>query len=297
MTGGGRRRGEGAGRDTAAGERVRLVPDERGGVSVLVDGAPQSHVHPGDPHLLVFEYVAHLALVLRTVTPPPPAPLAVTHVGGAAMTLARWVEAVRPGSPQVVLEPDAALTELVRRELPLPRRHRIRVRPVDGAGGTAALRAASADAVVVDAFAGGRVPAELVTGEYLTDVARVLRPGGTLLMNLTDEPGLRWVSRVLATLAAVRGDRDGTSYGEPVLVATGEVLKGRRFGNVVLAATRAGGAPLDVAALAREVAREALPTGLRRGPDVTRMARSARPLTAADPEPSPTPPGDAWRRT
>ena len=297
MTGGGRRRDRRTGPEGPGEDRLRLVPDERGGVTVLVDGTPQSHVHLGDPRLLVFEYVAHLALVLRTLAPPAPAPLAVTHVGGAAMTLARWVEAVRPGSPQVVLEPDVELTDLVRRELPLPRRHRIRVRPVDGASGTAALRDASADAVVVDAFAGGRVPAELVTREYLADVARVLRPGGVLLMNLTDEPGLRWVARVLATLAEVDDGGDGgTAYGAPVLVATGEVLKGRRFGNVVLAA-RTGRASLDDAALAREVAREALPTGLRRGADVTRMARSGRPLTAADPQPSPAPPGDAWRRT
>ncbi|MHB8185414.1 MAG: hypothetical protein ACYDDU_04875 [Dermatophilaceae bacterium] len=37
------------------------------------------------------------------------------------------VNAERPGSPQIVLEPDVELTELVRRELPLPRQHRIRV--------------------------------------------------------------------------------------------------------------------------------------------------------------------------
>ncbi len=213
--------------------------DERGGTTVLVDGAPQSYVDPADPELLAFEYVAHLALVLRTLAPPPPAPLAVTHVGGAAMTLARWVERVRPGSPQVVLEPDAALTELVRRELPLPRRHRIRVRPVDGVTGTTALRDASADAVVVDAFDGGRVPAGLATREYLVDVARVLRPGGLLLMNLVDEPGLRWVARVVASVADAGGGA-GASYGEPVLLATAEVLKGRRFGNVVLVAVGRG---------------------------------------------------------
>ncbi|MHB1474602.1 MAG: hypothetical protein ACYCV4_13465 [Dermatophilaceae bacterium] len=37
------------------------------------------------------------------------------------------VNAERPGSPQIVLEPNVELTELVRRELPLPRQHRIRV--------------------------------------------------------------------------------------------------------------------------------------------------------------------------
>ena len=41
----------------------------------------------------------------------PAGPVAVSHVGGAAMTLPRYVAHTRPGSPQIVLEPDAALTE------------------------------------------------------------------------------------------------------------------------------------------------------------------------------------------
>ncbi len=116
--------------------RCELVRDDRGGVTVILDGSPQSHVQLDDPGLLAFEYVQHLGLVLDTL---PPGPLAVTHVGGAGLTLARYVNHVRPGSPQIVLEPDAALTELVRRELPLPRQHRIRVRPVDGLQGWLSL--------------------------------------------------------------------------------------------------------------------------------------------------------------
>ena len=267
--------------------RIELVGDDHGGVTVVLDGSPQSHVQVDDPGLLVFEYVAHLALVVDTVTPAAPAPLAVTHVGGAAMTLARWVEHTRPGSPQIVLEPDAALTELVRRELPLPRRHRIRVRPVDGLTGTAALATASADVVVVDAYAAGQVPAELTTTDYLADVARVLRPGGVVLLNLADEPGLHYVHRVVASLTQTG------AFADVALVATQEVLKGRRFGNAVLAASPTA---LDVAAIGRQVARASFPTGLRHGAALARAGRSARPLTAHDSRPSPAPPDPGrWR--
>ncbi|WP_194092442.1 spermidine synthase [Ornithinimicrobium flavum] len=113
---------------------MSVVWDERGGATVVRDGFPQSYVDPDDPLLLVFEYVEQFALVLQALRPDP-APLAVTHVGGAGMTLARWLHRTHPGSPQIVLEPDVALTELVRRELPLPRGHRIRVRPVTGQRG------------------------------------------------------------------------------------------------------------------------------------------------------------------
>ena len=120
-------------------------------VTVVLDGQPQSAVDVDDPTRLDFEYVQHFALAIEALAAD--GPLRVTHVGGAGLTLARWLNHSRDGSPQIVLEPDAALTDAVRRELPLPRGHRIRVRPVDGLTGVAALRDASADVIVLDAVA------------------------------------------------------------------------------------------------------------------------------------------------
>lgn len=262
-------------------DRVVLEWDERGGVTIVTDGQPQSHVQPDDPTLLVFEYVQHLAVVIDTL---PRGPLAVTHVGGAGLTLARYVEATRPGSPQIVLEPDAELTELVRREVPLPRRHRIRVRPVDGATGVRGLADASADVVVTDAYAAGRVPAELTHTAYVEQVARVLRAGGIALWNLADEPGMRWVARVLATLRL--------HLPHVALIATHEVLKGRRFGNSVAVASAE---PLPLDELRRAVARAALPTGLRAGAELERLGGGARPFVT-DSQLSPPPPdARGWR--
>lgn len=267
--------------ETPVAERFSLEWDDRGGVTVHMDGSPQSHVQLNDPTLLVFEYVQHLALAIDAL---PPGPLGVTHVGGAGLTLPRWVEATRPGSPQIVLEPDAELTDLVRTAIPLPRRHRIRVRPVDGLTGIRALKPQSADVVVTDAYAGGRVPADLAGTAYALEVARVLRTGGVALWNLADEPGLRWVARFVATVATV--------LPQVALVATHEVLKGRRFGNSVLVASAS---PLPVETLRREVARANLPTGLREGVALTRLVAGARPFGEAG-EPSPAPPeAGRWR--
>lgn len=253
------------------------------GVSVLVDGHPQSHV-PDDPGFLVFEYVAHLAACLDLLLPPPPQRIAVTHVGGAGLTLPRYVEHVRPGSPQIVLEPDTALTEAVRREAPLPRGHRIRVRATTGEAGVADLKCGSADAVVLDAFAGGSVPGGVTTTEFLARAAGVLRAGGVFLANLSDEPGLRYVARV-----ATSADRAGLPHR--ALVATHDVLKGRRHGNVVLVASAS---EFDVRELERAVRRLAFPTGVRT--DVATWARGARPLTDAEPMPSPAAPAPGrWR--
>lgn len=282
-----RRRTPAAPAATETDEPFEFVGDDRGGVAVMRDGHPQSHVHLDDPTLLEFEYVQHFALVLDVLTPPAPSPLGVTHVGGAGLTLARYVEATRPGSPQIVLEPDVALTDAVRRELPLPRAHRIRVRAADGAAGVAALKDDSADVVVLDAFADGRVPADLVAPAFAADVARVLKPGGVFLANLADEPGFAWTARAAATFV--------DALPHAAVIGAHEVLKGKRFGNVVLAAS-ADDSALDLDAVTRAAARAPLPTGVRRGAELERMLRSASPFSADDAERSPVPPQlGAWR--
>jgi spermidine synthase len=256
--------------------------DERGGVTVLLDGHPQSYVHLQDPGLLVFEYVQHLALALDAL---PGGRLTVTHVGGAGLTLPRYVEHTRPGSPQIVLEPDERLTAEVRRELPLPRRHRIRVRPVDGASGLPVLADGSADVVVVDAYAGGRVPGDLVGGQAMRQYARVLRPGGLLLVNLSDEPGLRHAGRVVTTARRV--------LPHSAVLGLTEVLKGRRFGNVVLVASDR---PLPEAELARRVAGSPFPAGLRTSAQTARWSAGSAPFgDVGEDSPAPPPPGQ-WRR-
>jgi spermidine synthase len=261
----------------------QVETDEHGGAVVRMDGYPQSYVSLEDPQLLVFGYVQLLAAGLAML---PDGPLAVTHVGGAAMTLPRYVHAVRPGSPQIVLEPDAALTEHVRRELPLPRGHRIRVRPQDGRSGLAQLKDHSADVVVVDAYADVQVPADLVSSEWFADVARVLKPGGLLLMNAADEPDHRHVARVHAGLA--------THLPHTAGVAQVDIWKRRRFGNLVLVGSDQ---PLLLGALVRSVAATVFPSRVLDGAQLHRHLGTARPFTDADAVPSPHPPpapGD-WR--
>jgi spermidine synthase len=250
--------------------------DRPGGWLLTVDRIRQSYVDLDDPTYLDFEYVQALADVLDSL---PPGRLAVTHVGGGACTLARYVAATRPGSPQIVLEPDTALTDLVRARLPLPVRSNIRIRAVDGRSGLAALRDASADVVVLDAFHGGRVPAELTTAECCAEIARVLGPSGVLLANIADGPPLQYSRRAVA---AVRNALPHTLVmGEPA------VLKGRRFGNLVVAASRAA---LPMPAIRRAAASAALPRSVSIG-----YGREARPLTDADAMRSPHPPDETWR--
>ncbi|MGC1210232.1 MAG: fused MFS/spermidine synthase, partial [Micromonospora sp.] len=184
--------------------QAELVPaaDRPGSWTLLLDGAPQSHVDLEDPTHLEFEYVRRLAAAIDLIAPAG-APLRVLHLGGGALTLPRYVSATRPGSTQRVSELDGALVELVRRALPWPTDPRLRVRVADARATLTASRDDSYDVVVADVFAGARTPAHLTSVEYATEVARVLRPGGFYLANIADGPPLRHARAQVATVRSV----------------------------------------------------------------------------------------------
>lgn len=236
---------------------VEIRATERpGAYLVRVDGQDQSLVDLTDPTHLGFDYVRRLGDVLDAVATAGQ-PLRVVHVGGAGLTLPRYVAATRPGSRQIVLEPDEQLTAQVRAELPVPRRSGIRVRPVDGRSGLAAMPDGSADIVVLDAYVDGRVPDDLLTAECLEDIARVLGPGGTFMANLSDAAPFPLTRSVVAGLAG--------RFEQLTVSAEPPTLKGRRPGNLV---TVAGPAHRSAQALTRGASASATPYRVVTGPQV-----------------------------
>lgn len=194
------------------------------GLYVLeMDGMQQSAVDLADPTRLVFDYVRRIGDLVDAM---PAGPLRVLHVGGAAMTLPRYVAATRPRSSQIVLEPSVETIERVRAEAPLPARSGIKVRPAGGEEGILAVRDDSQDVVVLDAFLGGAVPVSLTSAAYVEQVGRVLAPGGMLVANLVDRPPY---PQVRSFVAALRTLGDIAVGVEPA------TLKGRRAGNLVVA--------------------------------------------------------------
>jgi spermidine synthase len=258
--------------------------DRDGSWVLLVAGTPQSHVDLDDPSHLEFEYVRRMGHVLDLAAPEG-RPVDAVHLGGGALTLARYLAVTRPGSRQRVVELDERLTDLVRAHLPLPRDARVRVRAADARAGLAALPGASADVVVSDVFAGARTPAHLTTVEYAAEARRVLRPGGVLTANVADGPPLRFARGQVATLAAV--------FAHVCLLAEPGTLRGRRFGNLVAVASDA---PLPVAALTRRCAGDPMPSRVVEGEDLARFAGKARPVTDAEAVASPEPPPGVFSR-
>ncbi|MFI5569489.1 spermidine synthase [Streptomyces sp. NPDC051740] len=263
---------------------AKLMPDvdrERAWL-LTVDGAPQSYVDLDEPTHLEFEYARRLGHVLDTVGEPG-RPLDALHLGGGALALPRYLAATRPGSRQHVVEFDRGLLELVAEHLPLPVDADVTLHAADARAWLESAPDDSADVLVADVFGGSRVPAHLTSVAYAREAARVLRPGGVYLANLADAAPFAFLRSQLATL--------GTRFEELALIAEPGVLRGRRFGNAVLAAAHR---PLDIAGLSRATAADAFPARVEHGAALRDFTRGARPVRDEDAVPSPEPPEGAF---
>ncbi|MFI0039184.1 spermidine synthase [Streptomyces mutabilis] len=263
---------------------AKLMPDvdrERAWL-LTVDGAPQSYVDLDEPAHLEFEYTRRLGHVLDTVAEPGRA-LDVLHLGGGAFTLPRYLAATRPGSRQDVVEADRGLLDLVAEHLPLPDGSGITAHGADARAWLEAAPGDSADVLVADVFGGSRVPAHLTSVGYARQAARVLRADGVYVANLADGAPFGFLRSQLATYAAF--------FAESAIIAEPAVLRGRRFGNVVLVAAQR---PLDTAALARRTAADAFPARVEHGPALRYFTGDARPVGDQEAVPSPVPPAGAF---
>ncbi|GAA5128926.1 spermidine synthase [Pseudonocardia adelaidensis] len=259
--------------------RAELIgdPDRPQGWTLLLDGTAQSHVDLDDPTHLEFEYVRRLAHV-ADLAAPPTAPLRTLHLGGGAWTLARYVAATRPRSPQRVVELDAGLVELVSSRLPADDTG-IEITVGDARAALAGMPTGSVDLLVLDVFAGARTPAHLTSVEFVRTAAAALAGGGVYAANVADGGSLSFARTQVAAAAAV--------FADVAVLAVPQLLHGRRFGNIVLVASAR---PLPVGELARRAAGDPFPARVLAGPELRRFARGAAVPVDAAATPSPLPP-------
>ncbi|QDZ15040.1 spermidine synthase [Humibacter ginsenosidimutans] len=218
-----------------SGLRAVIEPDRwvPGSFQLVVDGTPQSHVDLDDPTRLFFEYVQRMGNVIDLLREPGE-PITAVHLGAGAMTLPRYIAATRPGSRQQVIELESDLVDLVRTELPLPKSAQIRVRHGDAREVVAKLPGGlrgTVDLLIVDIFSGARTPAHVTSVEFYREAASLLAPDGVVLVNVADGPPLSFARGQAATLASV--------VEHVAALAETQVLKGKRFGNIVLVGSNA----------------------------------------------------------
>jgi spermidine synthase len=178
------------------------------------------------------------------------------------------------------------VARLVRQRLPLGHAQppgRIGVRLGDARATLGKLPAGSFDVVVADVFAGDRTPAHLTSVEFTWAAAGVLAPTGVYAVNVGDGPPLAHVRGRVATVRAV--------FPHVCVMAEPAVLRGRRFGNVVVVGCHR---ELPLAGLTRRLAADPFPARLVAGAELGRFIAGAAPITDALAEPSPPMPPEIF---
>jgi spermidine synthase len=251
-----------------------------GSYLLVVDGTPQSHVNIHDPRSLFFEYVQRMGHIIDLIKTPGEK-LTAVHLGAGAFTLPRYIEATRPGSTQHVVELETDLINLVRAELPLPKNARIRVRHGDAREVLTKLPAGlvgNVDLIVVDIFSGARIPAHVTSQEFYARITPLLSPHGIVLVNVIDGPGHTFVRSEAATITSV--------FAHTIALAETQVLKARRFGNIVFAASQH---PLNPDWISRLAGAGPHPAKLLDGDEFEAFTAGAAIITDATAAPSPAP--------
>ena len=259
-------------------EADRWVP---GSYSLVVDGTPQSHVNLDDPTQLFFEYIQRMGHVIDQLGMPGE-PITAVHLGAGAFTLPRYIHATRPGSRQQVIELEMDLVDLVREQLPLsagrpdPRAPRRRPR---GARQAARPGCAAPSTCSSSTCSAARAPPRTSRASSSTPRrSRCSRPSGIVLVNVADGPGLAFARSQAATLLA--------ATGHVAALAETQILKGRRFGNVVLVGSRA---PLPLDWMPRLLAGGPHPSKVVEGRELRDWIAGAPVVTDATAVPSPPP--------
>ncbi len=201
---------------------VEADADRSPGRVLVLDTLSHSYVDLEDPTYLGFRYSRLFAAVFATL---PPGPLDVLSIGGGGFTLPRYLNEIRPGTSNTVLELDQTLVDIAEQELGLdPTSMTIEI-------GDARLLLAEQpdtayDIVIGDAFGGLSVPWHLTTSEFAEAIHERLRPGGIYILNMIDYPPLDFAKAEAATLAAV--------FPHAAVIAPAAYVAGDRGGNFVM---------------------------------------------------------------
>ncbi|WP_129358842.1 MULTISPECIES: spermidine synthase [Micrococcaceae] len=222
-----------------------ILPDgfSDNGYVLDIGGAEQSHVDLDHPESIFYEYLRRVGNIVDTIAPPGE-PISAAHLGAGGLTLPRYIQATRPGSPQTAVEIERELPSLVLRELPLPAGTRLNMLTDDA---RAALSRLTQDArseggdgldlVFVDIFSGKDSPEHLACRDFYAEALATLSDRGVLVVNVGDDPGLRFFARQAQFLSdtACEDPRIGTASGAWTL-ADATMISGRQEGNLILAA-------------------------------------------------------------
>jgi len=214
------------------GQHATIEPDAftEGAYVLSIGGAEQSHVNLAEPGEIFYEYLRRIGHVVDLAAPAGE-PVNALHLGAGALTLARYIQATRPGSVQYAVELERELLDFVLQQLPMPAGTVLHTLIGDARDALAELPAELRfDVVILDIFSGPEAPEHIACTGFYEEAAARLTPRGVLVVNVGDEPGL---TLVRSQVAALRQGMTGVAA-----FAESGMFAGRHPGNIILTGTQ-----------------------------------------------------------
>lgn len=214
------------------GQHATIEPDAftDGGYVLTIGGAEQSHVNLIRPHEIFYEYLRRIGHLVDLAAPAGE-PVRALHLGAGALTLARYIQATRPGSLQYAVELERELLDFVLRHLPLPDGTDLTTMIGDAREALGALDPGlTFDVVILDIFSGPEAPAHIASSDFYREARDRLGPDGLLIVNVGDEPALTLVRSQVAAMREAMADV--AAFGEAGM------FEARYPGNIILAGTQ-----------------------------------------------------------
>ena len=206
---------------------AEIIHEPDGSMLLMVNGVPSSHIVPGDPGRLDFEYMRWIAAVVESHA----ASAAwekprLTHLGGAGCSLPRYFAHAWPHSRNTVVEWDMELAHLAREKFDIPRKPTVKIRVGDAREVTDSFVDASRDVIIRDVFESATTPRSLTTLPFYHSCLRSLSSDGLYVANCGSRGDLQEAREELAGMAEV--------FPHIAAIADPPMLKGRRYGNIIL---------------------------------------------------------------
>ena len=190
------------------GQHATIEPDAftDGAYVLSIGGAEQSHVNLERPQEIFYEYLRRIGHLVDLAAPAGE-PIRALHLGAGALTLARYIQATRPGSIQYAVELERELLDFVLRQLPMPEGTNLTTIIGDAREALGELAPdLTFDVVILDIFSGPEAPAHIATAGFYREARERLRPEGLLIVNVGDEAALTLVRSQVAAMRRAMAD-------------------------------------------------------------------------------------------
>lgn len=158
-----------------------------------------------DPTNLSFYYAKKIGSIIETLFPAKEK-LSVLHLGAGALSIARYIDATRPGSNQVAVEIEDGLVDFVESILPFNKTGAVDVIIGDGRGVVESRIKEFADKfdlVIVELFLDRTNPANSTSIEFYRLLKKTLTSNGVLVVNVIDGNDYRFAANTYVTIKEV----------------------------------------------------------------------------------------------